>query len=47
MYAFCYLYFFLHNAQMQKASATNKMMRSAAIEVKVPIATGLTFHPEY
>ena len=42
-----YLYFFLHNAQMQKASATSKNMRSVAIEVKVPIAKELNFHPVY
>ena len=44
--AFCYIYFFLHNAQMQKASAASRKMRSAGIEVNVPTAKGLNFHPE-
>ena len=45
--SFRYLYLFLHNAQMQNASAISGMIRSAGIKVKVPIATGLSFHPEY
>ena len=32
---------------MQKASATSRKMRRAGIEVKAPITTGLSFHPEY